>query len=181
MENLRIGLLVIVLICQLLIVKCQSNRPKTIAELQAEYLAKEENLWQSIDQVLANHVDESAANAVVDDALKIHRSVFFDNTFETNNYWRSYLLFPIDNFHNYLSNVNETLEENYRYLYNEASEPKYNSSEVASWARDAMFLRLKQSSAGLHSLTVTQNDLVFHHIQNVSETNCAATRVGLGT
>lgn len=177
---IRRRLLLIVAIGQLIIVAAQNNethldRLKTISEVQSEYLLNEEKLWQRIDQILENvqDIDETNVNKTIVDALKIHRTIFYDNTFESSSYWRSYLLYRIENFRDYLSNINDTLEENYRYLYDGSEQIIYKPLDIELWTRDTMFQRLKENSDGLYNLTVYQKDAIFDHIQTVrqSESN----------
>lgn len=164
-----------VVIGQLLMAVVQSHipisiRPKTISEMHTEYLSNEDKLWQRIDQIfndLAN-IDANSVNKTIIDALKIHRDIFFENTFETNSYWRSYLLFRIENFRDYLSNINDTLEENYRYLYDGSEQINYHAADIELWTRDTMFQRLKENSADLVNLTINQKDAIFDQIQTVS-------------
>lgn len=165
-----------IVIGQLLMVAVQSHeliskRPQTISELQTEYLSNEEKLWHRIDQLFGDlaNIDEIDVKETTIDALKIHRTIFFDNTFETNSYWRSYLLFRIGNFRDYLSNINDTLEENYRYLYDGAEHLNYHAADIELWTRDTMFHRLKENNDGLFNLTVNQKDAIFEQIQTVSE------------
>lgn len=173
MNFVRQGVLLLV-ICQLFVVialcdESLSHRFRTINELQSEYSNNEEKLWQQIDRVLGDlqNVDEKYVNETSIDVLKIHRNVFFENTFESNSYWRSYLLFPIENFRNYLLNVNDTLEENYKYLFSGDENVIYNPANVEVWTRTSMFRRLKENSDGLFDLTEFHNDTIFQIIQNV--------------
>lgn len=148
-----------------------SNRIKKIAELQSEYLTNEEKLWEKIDVILndVKDVDESRVNKTIIDVLKMHRPVFFANTFESSSYWRSYLLYRIDNFRDYLSNINDTLEENYRYLYDASEQIIYKPSNIEQLKSDTKFLQLKENSDGLYNLTVYQKDTILEHIQTVSQ------------
>lgn len=157
-------------------VQCNElQRPKTMSELQNEYLTNEEMVWQQIDQYYTEMINSTAdtspnnyANETWIEALNIHRSVFFDNTFDINSYWRSYLLFRIANFHDLLSNINSTLEENYRFLFDENEHIKFNPTDIERWAHESMFNQLKENSDGLYTLTVHQKDTVLQHIQTVS-------------
>lgn len=172
----QMGLLIIVAIGQLLVlsVACGATKVKrlnTVSELQKEYVANEEQFWQRIDSILAvsPNIDGTIANETwIEELLKVHRSVFFDDTFDTNSYWRSYLLYRIANFRDYLSNINDTLEENYRYLFDDNQQIKFNPADVERWTRNTMFQRLKENSDGLFNLTVLHRDTVFQQIQNVS-------------
>lgn len=175
MFSMRWRLFLIVVIGQMIIVAARnsekpSNRLKKISELQSEYLSNEGKLWHRIERILNNtqHIDENDVNKTMIDALKIHRSVFYENTFETNSYWRSYLLYRIENFRDYLSNINDTLEENYKFLYDGSEQIIYKRSDTKLWARDTMFQRLKENSDGLFNLTVFQKDTILEHIQTVS-------------
>lgn len=171
----QMRLLIIAAIAQFLVlaVQCEKTdgkRLSTVSELQAEYIVNEENLWQRIDRVLADspNIDEKTVKETWIEALKMHRTVFFDDTFDTNSYWRSYLLYRIANFRDYLSNINDTLEENYRYLFDDSEQIKFNPTDVELWTRDTMFQRLKENTNGLFNLTVIQKDTVLQHIQSVS-------------
>lgn len=169
-------LLIIVAVGQLLVlsVACEGasvKRLNTVSELQNEYVANEEQFWQRIDSILADspNIDENVANETwIEELLKVHRSVFFDDTFDSNSYWRSYLLFRIANFRDYLSNINDTLEENYRYLFDDNQQIKFNPADVDRWISNTMFHSLKENSDGLFKLTVHHKDTVFQHIQSVS-------------
>lgn len=145
-------------------------RLKTIAELQSEYLINEENLWQRIDVILndVKDVDESSVNKTIIDVLNIHRPIFFDITFESTSYWRSYLLYRIEHFREYLSNINDTLEESYQYLYDASEHIIYKPSDIEMLTRDTKFHQLKENSDGLYNLTVHQKDVILDHIQTVS-------------
>lgn len=147
-----------------------SRKLKTLLELHKEYLSNEENLWQRINRILANspNVDANILHQTSIEALMIHRNVFFENTFDTTSYWNSYLLFGIGHFRDYLTNINDTLEDNYRYLYDESEQIKFNPLDIEKWTHDTMFDRLRANSMGLYSLTVDQKDIVFQHIQTVS-------------
>lgn len=147
-----------------------NKRPITIAELQTEYLSSAEKLWKKIDQVLSDlqHIDEAGVNRTTIDALKLHRHIFFDDTFESNSYWRSYLLYNMENFRDYLSNTNDTLDENYRYLFDGSEQIHYNPSELEMWTRDTMFERLMENRRNLFDLTINRKDEIFQHIQTVS-------------
>lgn len=167
--------LLILVIGQLIVAtrnnETHSKRLKKIAELQTEYLTHEENLWIRIDTVLndVKDIDESSVNKTIIDVLKIHRPVFFDNTFESTSYWRSYLLYGIENFRDYLSNINETLEESYRHLYDASEQIIYKPSDIELLTRDTKFLLLKENSDGLYNLTVYHKDAISEHIQTVSQ------------
>lgn len=162
-------LLVINLIAFGLCEELYSHRYRTINEIHSEYLSNNEKLWQQIDRVLGDtqNIDEKSVNETSTDVLKIHRNIFFENTFESNSYWRSYLLFRIENFRDYLLNLNDTLEENYKYLFTSDEQINYNPSNVELWTRISMFRHLKENSDGLFDLTVFHNDTVFQLIQNV--------------
>lgn len=177
----RTKLWAIVVIMQLIavVVQCdnsnESKRLKTISELQTEYLTNEEDLWQQIDSILANDsstdIDVNRrVNETWIEALKIHQTVFFDDTFDINSYWRSYLLFRIANFRDYLSNINNTLEANYRYLFDENNDKiQFNPTDIDLWTQHTMFTQLKENSDGLFNLTVIHTDTILKHIQNVSK------------
>lgn len=154
----------------------EMSRPKTISELQIEYLSNEENLWKRIDGILFGNASVNSdvqmqANETWIEALKLHQIVFFGDTFDINSYWRSYLLFRIANFRDYLSNINSTLEENYRYLFddNNNNQIHFDPANIELWTRDSMFQHLKENSDGLFNLTVIHTDTVLKHIQNVSK------------
>lgn len=158
-------------------VQCDSlselKRPKTISEVQTEYLSSEENLWQWIDSILANNSSDGIdvkANETWTKVLQAHQIVFFDNTFDINSYWRSYLLFRIANFRDYLSNINSTLETNYRYLFDENNDKiQFDPADIHLWTHETMFQQLRENSDGLLNLTVIHTDTVLSNIQNVSE------------
>lgn len=171
----RMRLLIIIAIGQLHLITVQCNdtnekRLNTISELQSEYVVHEEKLWQRIDGILADspNINENKVKETWIEALKYHRTIFFDDTFDTNSYWRSYLLFRIANFREYLSNINDTLDENLRYLYDDSEQIKFNPADVELWTRDTMFQRLKENSNGLFNLTVIQKHTIQQHIQSVS-------------
>lgn len=179
MWSQRLKLWVIVGIVQLLVIAVQCDnfnklkRPKTISEVQTEYLSNEENLWQWIDSVLAQNSSDdydAKVNETWIKALKAHRIVFFDDTFDINSYWRSYLLFRIGNFREYLSNINGTLEANYRYLFDENNDKiQFDPADINLWTHESMFQQLKENSDSLLNLTVIHTDTVLKNIQNVSE------------
>lgn len=179
MLSQRLKLWVIVGIVQLLVIAVQCDnlnelkRPKTISEVQTEYLSNEENLWQWIDSVLAQNSSDdydAKVNETWIKALKAHRIVFFDDTFDINSYWRSYLLFRIGNFREYLSNINGTLEANYRYLFDENNDKiQFDPADINLWTHESMFQQLKENSDSLLNLTVIHTDTVLKNIQNVSE------------
>lgn len=169
--------LLFVTIGQLLIlsVACeeiQVKRLKTLSEIQKEYVRNEEQLWQRIDGIFAdspnNDVNSENRGESIVDLLKLHQHVFFDNSFDTSSYWRSYLLFRIANFRGLLSNSNDTLEEIYRYLYDDNGQIKYDPADIKLWACDINIQRLKENSDSLFNLTIIHNDTVFQHIQTVS-------------
>ncbi|XP_055324703.1 uncharacterized protein LOC129579086 [Sitodiplosis mosellana] len=172
MEIIRRRLLIIAVIGQLIIVAAESDvkRPKTIAELQAEYLISEEKLWHKIDQLLsdAEHIDEQRLNETMLEAVNVHQNVFFENTFESSSYWRSYLLFGIDNFRGYLSNVNTSLLEHYRYLYDEDGQVRFKRWNVC--IDPGSFHNLTANRNGLFDLTINRKDSILQHIQ--TEAKC---------
>lgn len=151
----------------------ESKRAKTISEMQTEYLSGEENLWQWIDSILASNASDgidAKLNETWTKVLQVHQIVFFDNTFDINSYWRSSLLFRITNFRDYLSNINSTLESNYRYLFDENNDNiQFDPADINLWIHDTMFQQLKENSDGLLNLTVIHTDTVLSNIQNVSE------------
>lgn len=164
----------------ILSVQCENvgelQRPKTISELQIQYLSNEESLWKRIDRILTSNTSididiQMEINETQTEALKLHQTVFFGDTFDINSYWRSYLLFRIANFRDYLSNINATLEANYRYLFdgNNNDHIQYDPMNLELWTNDAMFQQLKENSDGLFNLTVIHTDTVLKHIQNVSK------------
>lgn len=177
----RMKLWTIVAIVQFIVIAVQCDnlselkRAKTISELQTEYLSNEEHLWQRIDSILANNASSEidvkmSVNETWIEILKIHQTVFFDDTFDINSYWRSYLLFRIANFRDYLSNINSTLEANYRYLFDENNDQiQFDPADIDLWTQNIMFQNLKENSDGLLNLTVIHTDTVLKHIQNVSE------------
>lgn len=180
MLSQRIKLWMIVAIVHLIViaVHCDNlnelKRPKTISEVQIEYLSNEENLWQWIDNILANNSSSDDIDVKINETwnkiLKVHQIVFFDDTFDINSYWRSYLLFRIGNFRDYLSNINSTLEANYRYLFDENNDKiQFNPADINLWTHETMFQQLKENSDGLLNLTVIHTDTVLKHIQNVSK------------
>lgn len=179
----QIKLWIIVAILQLIVVAIQcdnlneSKRPKTISEVQIDYLSNEETLWQWIDSILASNSSDIDADVKLNETwikvLKVHQTVFFDDTFDINSYWRSYLLFRIGNFRDYLSNINGTLEANYRYLYDENNDKiQFDPADINLWTHETMFQQLKENSDGLLNLTVIHTDTVLSNIQNVSELYC---------
>lgn len=180
MLSQRINLWMIAAIVQLIVVAVECDnlselkRPKTISEVQTEYLSSEENLWQWIDSILANNSSDDGIDVKVNETwtkvLQVHQIVFFDNTFDINSYWRSYLLFRIANFRDYLSNINSTLETNYRYLFDENNDKiQFDPADINLWTHETMFQQLKENSDGLLNLTVIHTDTVLSNIQNVSE------------
>lgn len=171
MEIIRRRLLIIVVIGQLVIAFAESDvkRPKTIAELQADYLISEEKLWQKIDQVLSgdpSHIDEKSVNETMIEAVNIHQNVFFENTFETSSYWRSYLLFGIENYRDLLSNVNSSLETHYWYLFDEDGKIRFKRWDVC--IDQTSFYNLTENRNGLFDLTIKRKDSIFQQIQTVS-------------
>lgn len=140
----------------------KQTRPKYITELYGDYLKTEERLWQRIQAAQFQTNDE-----IIADIVHSHRNLFFDDTFETNSYWRSYLIFGIENLREQLSNINDTLENNCRFLFDGAEKSIYNPADIEQWTRDAMFRRLRDNSNGLFDLTVRRNDTIFQHIQTV--------------
>lgn len=144
------------------------NRPKYISELQSDYLNAEQNLWNRIEQLLSADSSDSQRNQTLDEIAKVHRKVFFENTFESNNYWRSYLIFGIENLRDFLSNINGTLEENNGFLFDAAERFIYDSSKIEQWTRVSMFQRLKENANSLFDLTDSRRDAILQHIQNVS-------------
>lgn len=169
-------------IVQLIILAVQCDnfgelmRPKTISELQIEYLSNENDLWKRIDGILSGNAStdidtQMQVNETWTEALKLHQIVFFGDTFDINSYWRSYLLFRIANFRDFLSNINSTLESNYRYLFDENNNDhiQFDPAHIELWTNDEMFQQLKENSDGLFNLTVIHTDTVLKHIQNVSK------------
>lgn len=144
------------------------KRPKTIAELQKEYLINEENLWRKIDLVLNDpeHIDEKSVNETMMEAVQTHQKIFFEDIFETSSYWRSYLLFGIENYRDYLSNVNSSLEQHYWYLFDEDGQIRFKRWNIC--IDQTSFHNLSESRNGLFDLTIKRKDLVFQHIQTVS-------------
>lgn len=156
----------------------QSQRRHHISELQADYLKNEDNLWNRIEQALSDSHPSSDQykNETFDDIVKLHRTIFFEKTFETNNYWRSYLIFGIENLRDYLLNVNSTLEENYGFLFDDSEQFTFDASKIEQWTRPTMFRRLKENTNGLFDLTISQKDTISQHIQNVSDIFLLSTR-----
>lgn len=138
------------------------NRPKYISELYADYMKTEERLWHRIE------LESNENNDTIADVINSHRNIFYDDTFESNSYWRSYLIFGIENLRDQLSNINNTLEENYSFLFDETDKLIYDSSKIDEWARPTMFRRLKENSDGLMDTTVERKNIILHHIQTVS-------------
>lgn len=174
MEVIRWRRLTIVVIGLLVIASAESDmkRPKTIAELQTEYLISEEKLWKKIDQVLgdSNHIDQKVVNETMIELGKVHQNIFFGNTFESNSYWRSYLLFGIENFRDYLSNVNSSLQQHYWYLYDDDGQISFKRWDIC--IDQTSFHNLTENRNGLFDLTINRKDSVFHHIQTVSICVC---------
>lgn len=170
MEIIRRRLLIIVVIGQLVIASAESDvkKPKTIAELQADYLISEEKLWQKIDQVLSDpkHIDEKSVNETMIEAVNAHQNVFFESTFETSSYWRSYLLFGIENYRDLLSNVNSSLETHYWYLFDEDGKIRFKRWDVC--IDQTSFHNLTENRNGLFDLTIKRKDSIFQQIQTVS-------------
>lgn len=164
-------LLLIVIIGQIIITIAEGDvqRPKTIAELQAEYLMSEEKLWQKIDQVLsdAEHIDEQKLNETMLEAVNAHQSVFFENTFESSSYWRSYLLFGIEHFQEYLSNANTTLQYHYWFLFDDDGQVHFKRWNVC--IDQSTFSNLTANRNDLFDLTINRKDSILQHIQTVSE------------
>lgn len=164
-------LLLIVIIGQIInaTAKSEVKRPKTIAELQAEYLMSEEKLWQKIDQVLSNaeHIHEQRLNETMLEAVNAHQSIFFADTFESNSYWRSYLLFGIEHFQEFLSNANTSLQPHYWYLFDDDGQVRFKRWNVC--IDQSSFYNLTTSRNDLFDLTINQRDSILQHIQTVSE------------
>lgn len=140
----------------------KQTRPKYISEFYGDYLKTEERLWQRIQAAQFQTSED-----IIADIVNSHRHLFFDDTFESNSYWRSYLIFGIENLREQLSNINDTLENNCRFLFDGAEKNIYNPADVEQWTRDAMSRRLRDNSNGLFDLTVRRNDTIFQHIQTV--------------
>lgn len=138
------------------------TRPKFISELYGDYVKTEERLWQRIQAA-----QFQTSDAIIADIVNSHRNLFFDDTFESNSYWRSYLIFGIENLREHLSNINDTLENNCRFLFDGAEKIVYNPMDIEQWTRDAMFRRLRDNRNGLFDLTVRRNDTILQHIQTV--------------
>lgn len=140
----------------------KQTRSKYISELYDYYLKTEERLWQRIQAARFQTSDE-----IIADIVNSHRNLFFDDTFESSSYWRSYLIFGIENLREQLSKINDTLENSCRFLFNGTEQSIYNPVDIELWTRDTMFRRLRDNSDGLFDLTVRRNDTIFQHIQTV--------------
>lgn len=164
-------LLLIVIIGQIIIATTESDvkRPKTIAELQAEYLMSAEKLWQKIDQVLsdAEHIDEQRLNETMLEAVRAHQNVFFENTFESSSYWRSYLLFGIEHFREFLSNANTTLQSHYSFLFDDDGQVRFKRWDIC--IDQLSFYNLTANRNDLYDLTINRKDSILQHIQTVSQ------------
>lgn len=147
-------------------------RLKTLTEVQKEYFDIEKTLWARIEN-LANvsaHGNERKMETSLVIAA-IHKEVFFAVTFEMPSYWRSYLILGIDGLRDNLSAINETLDENYGYLYDAMDDRVvFDAAKIDEWTRDAMFRRLRSSIDGLFDITAHSN-YVLRHIQRVRNTN----------
>lgn len=144
-----------------------------ISEVKVDYLNVADTLWQRIEQI---HQDEShtqsdpaTINDTIHSVLNAHANVFAGNTFETNSYWRSYLLFGIDNLRDQLTAINDTLDEARAHLYGSDNRIIFNVLDIEQWTRDSMFRRLTDNMDGLFQLSIQHKDSVFQHIQNVSK------------
>lgn len=147
------------------------KRFKKISELRAEYHSIEENLWQHIDHIFSDSQaqDEKIINETTNNVLKSHQSIFYDYTFETNSYWRSYLLFGIENLRDQLSSINSTLDANYGFLYDtDGKRIIYDSMKIEQWTSETMFRHLTENIDGLFELSIQQKENIFQHIRNVS-------------
>lgn len=146
------------------------HRSPQISEVKTEYFSAVDTLWQRIDQIHQHSADDVAAiNNTINSVLDAHVNVLFGNTFETNSYWRSYLLFGIEHFRDQLTAINDTLDEAQSHLYGSDNRIIYDASNIEQWTRDAMFRRLTDNMDALLQRSVEHNDSVFQHIQNVSK------------
>lgn len=141
------------------------NRPKYISELYTDYLKTEEKLWQRIE------LESETNNETIVDVITAHRNVFFSDTFESNSYWRSFLIFGIENLRDYLSNINGTLVENYGFLFDGTNKIIYDPMAIEQWTRNSMFQHLRENSNGLFDTTVQRKDVISQHIQTVRKPN----------
>lgn len=144
-----------------------------ISEVKADYFNVADTLWQRIEQI---HQDEShtqydpaTINETMHSVLNAHVNVFVGDTFETNSYWRSYLLFGIERFRDQLTAINDTLDEARAHLYGADNRIIFDTLDIEQWTRDSMFRRFTENMDGLFQLSIQHNDSVFQHIQNVSK------------
>lgn len=148
-------------------------RPKTLAEVQADYFNIEKQLWERIentanDSNFGGEVTISGRRTETSVAIAtIHKEVFFAETFEMASYWRAYLILGIEGLRDNLSIINATLDENYGYLYDTTGERvTFDAAKIDEWTRETMFRRLKNSIDGLFDIT-SHTDIVLRHIQRV--------------
>lgn len=142
--------------------KALNSRPKYMSELYSDYFNTEDRLWNRIQY------ETQSNNDTIYDIINSHRNVFFDDTFESNSYWRSYLLFGIEHLRDHLSNINNTLEENYGYLFDAADKIIFDVSQIEVWTRDTNIRQLRDSSNSLFDITIGRKDVVMQHIHTVS-------------
>lgn len=152
----------------------ENSRPKYLADLQSLYLDVEAILWTRIEsfvkesaEVEQSDVIEQRRKDIATAIISIHREVFFGETFESTSYWRSYLIYGIENLKEKLSAINETLEENYGFLY-DANKQKivYDVSKVEQWTRQAMLRRLRDNVDALFDVTSNKQNVI-QHIRSV--------------
>lgn len=152
----------------------QNTQPKYLSNLQSIYLEIETILWTRIDSFLKDskeiqNVEEilRRQNEISKAIIAIHKEVFFGDTFEMTSYWRSYLIYGIENLKEKLTTINDTLEENYGFLY-DANQQNiiYDVSTIEQWTREAMFRRLRTNIDGLFDVT-SEKENVMQHIRNV--------------
>lgn len=162
--------------CAVTAVSSQSanERSPYIAEVKAEYFKVSDALWHRIEQMPSPQTPDDTANMneTVYSVLNAHVNVLFGNTFETNSYWRSYLLFGIENFRDRLTAINDTLDAAQAHLYGADNRIIYDALNIEQWTHDSMLRRLTENMDVLFQQSVQHNNSVFQHIQNVS-TMCA--------
>lgn len=152
----------------------QSSRPRYLADLQSFYLDAEALVWTRIESFVKDSAEAENSDAIeqrrrdiATAIIAIHQEVFFGETFESTSYWRSYLIYGIENLKEKLSAINETLEENYGFLYDANRRAiVYDVSKVEQWTREAMFRRLRDNVDALFDATSNKQN-VMQHIRSV--------------